>query len=321
VWTRLAPVALLVFGAGCLQIETNLVLHPDGSGTITERVNFSRKLLDLADNAGADLKLEPLLSKENVLERMKLMGKDLRLVSHELRDGPMASKECVSVFEIPNLADFTYQCPFVPRDAQSKAPKLKTLIYPMMADGSSWEHLAGWVCAEFRPEFTGPAIAATNLPSRSPLASQGYRDLRPVFQDLMEGLQIKVTFESYAPVLSAFRGSGWRDANAKTPKVDLIDFAPSRDMDAYGFPLLENEEVVVDLLRWDLTSPWVANTVRDWSRNRTLPALHSGGGIFFKPSREYFRKFFEGKTLQTHRRGVIPANWEEIGWTPPAKKP
>ena len=318
-WTRLAPFVLLFCGAGCLQIETNIVLHPDGSGTITERVGFSRKLLDLADNAGADLKLEPLLSKEAALDRMKLMGKGIRLVSHDARDGAQNSRESVAVFEIQNLADFTYIFPFVPRDAQTQAPRLKTHIHPFMGNVSGWTP-AGRVFVDFEPEFVGKSIASTNLPSRSPLASQGFRDLRPVFQDLMEGLEIKMTFESYAPVEGAFYGSGWRDANVRTRKVDLIDFVPSRDLDAYGYPLLENEEVVVDFLRWDLNSPWVANTVRDWSRNRTLSALHPGGTIFFRPSKEYFQKFFEGKTLSYPGRPSFPAKWEEIGWTPTAKK-
>ncbi|MCX7591322.1 MAG: hypothetical protein N2255_06805 [Kiritimatiellae bacterium] len=307
--------SILVF-SGCFQLETNIVLHPDGSGTITERLNFSRKLLDLTQAAGANLALEPMLARERVLERMKGMGKDIRLVSHEVREGPMGSRESISVFAIPNLADFTYVCPFIVRDAWTRLPRLKTLIYPTMEDHSSWIYRAGLVCVEFRPEFAGQVIAATNLPPRTPLASQGYRDLRPVFQDLMDDLEIKITFESYAPIEVAFYGSGWRDSNARTRKVDLICFAPGRDMDSYGFPLLENEEVVVDFLRFDFNSPWILNTVREWAKNKTLSALHPGGGIYFRPSREYFQKFFEGKQLKTHRRGVIDARWEELGWVP-----
>jgi hypothetical protein len=310
--------ALLLLVTGCVQIETLIVLNPDGSGKITERLNFSRKLLDLADHAGDDLKLEPLLAREAVLERMKQMGQGIRLVSHEVRDGAQNSRESVTVFEIPNLADFTYVCPFVPRDAQTQAPRLKTVIRPSMGAMSSWTP-AGRVCVEFQPQFVGKTIATTNLPSRSPLASQAFRDLRPVFQDLLEGLEIQVKFETYAPVELAFFGSGWRDANVRTRRVDLIDFAPGRDLDAYGYPLLDNEEVMVDLLRGDFNSPWVANTVREWAQNKTLPALHPGGEILFRPSREYFDKFFIGKTLQYPGRGSFPAKWEELGWTPDAK--
>ncbi|MGQ9660911.1 MAG: hypothetical protein ACUVWX_01060 [Kiritimatiellia bacterium] len=296
--TSVASVAFLVLllaVCGCVQLETNIVLHPDGSGTITERLAFSRKILDLAEAAEPELRLETLLTKERVLERMKVMGKDIRLVSHEIRDGPMASRESIAVFSISDLANFTYVCPFLVRDSWIQVPRLKTLIYPTMADHSSWVYRAGLVCVEFRPEYVGQAVASTNLPSRSPLASQGYRELRPVFQDLMEDLEIKITFESYAPIEVAFYGSGWRDSNARTRKVDLICFTPGRDMDSYGFPLLENEEVVVDFLRWDFNSPWIAGAVREWSKNKTLSALHPGGGIYFRPSREYFQKFFEGK--------------------------
>lgn len=321
VWARPATAVLVASLSGCLQIETAIVLHPDGSGTITERVNFSRKLLDLAENAGPDLQIEPLLTREAALERMKQMGKDIRLTRHEVRDGAAASQESVTVFDIPNLTDFTYVSPFLPWEAQSRTPRLKTVIYPILNADSSGRFPAGVVCVDFQPQYAGKAIASTNLPSRSPLASQGYRDLRPVFQDLLEGLEIKVTFESYAPIAVAFYGNGWRDANARTPKVDLIDFSASRDLDAYGYPLMDNEEVMVDFLRWDLNSHWVRNTVRDWSRNRTLSALHTGGGIYFRPSRHYFDQYFEGKTLFTpfgNRRW--PAKFEEIGWTPPGKK-
>jgi len=315
-----AVLCLLFIGSGCLQLETNIVLHSNGSGTITERVNFTRKLLDLAKNAGPELQLEPLLTREAALSRMKHMGKGISLVSHKTRNGAGASRESITVFKIPNLADFTYMSPFVPRYAQTTAPKFKTMIYPTMADHPSWYYPAGLVCAEFRPVYTGKAIASTNLPSRSPLASQALRDLRPVFQDLLGELKIKITFESYAPIKIAFYRSGFRDANAKTHKVDLIDIAPGRDLDAYGFPLLDNEEVVVDLLRWDLKSPWVAKTVQGWSKNKTLPALHAGGGIYFKPCREYFDKFFKGKKLKTHNHGMVPASWKALGWTPVTKK-
>jgi len=187
-----------------------------------------------------------------------------------------------------------------------------------MGDVGSWTP-AGRVCVNFQPQYTGKSIAATNMPSRSPLDSQALRDLRPVFQDLMEGLEIKVSFESYAPVEEALGRNGWRDANVRTRKLDLIDFKPSRDLDAYGYPLLENEEVVVDFLRGDLNSPWVANTVQEWAKNKTLSAIHDGGPIFFRPSKEYFQKFFEGKNLAYPRRPSFPAKWEEIGWTPEKK--
>jgi hypothetical protein len=304
--------------AGCLQIETTIALKADGSGTITERVNFSRKLLDAAAAAGPELQLEPLLAKEAVLARMKGMGKGITLTRHEVRDGPKGSRECVSVYRIPDLADFVYVCPYLPKGYPHRLKGIRTRIKPLYHDHHSWRHLAGRVHVGFErfpPTKRAKQGEKTDeRPGRSPLAAQVFRELRPVVADLMEGMQIKLAFEGYAPVEVKAR-----DRAAGTPRVDLVSFSPHRDMDVYGYPFAENEEAMIDLARRDWNSAWIENNVKNWASNKTLPVLHHGYGIIFRPSRHYFKKYFEGKTLKTHRRGVIPARFEEIGWEPKKK--
>lgn len=319
---RTGLAALVLVAAGCLQIETTIVLHADGSATTTERVTFSRKLLDMAAGQKADLQLETLLTRKAALERMQRMGKGTRLVSHEVRNGPKGSRVSVAVFKTPDLANFVYVSPFIPRRGKgpSRALGLKTVVWPTYRDHSSWAYLAGWMCVDFRPVGLPKSPAKPNArpvppaPGRSPLESQAFRDLRPVFQDLMKGMKIKVVFESYAPILTT--RFGWRDAMTATRKVDLIDFSAGENVDAYGFPLLENEEVMVDLLRLDFGSAWLRSNVKGWQNNRTLPALHSGGGIFFRPSAHYFQKHFKGKMLRHHFKAPIPATFAKIGWRP-----
>jgi len=302
-----------------VQLETVITLNPDGSGRITERLNFSRWLLNMADNAGADLKLEPLLAREAVLARMQEMGQGIKLVTHEVRQGPQLSREAVSVFEIPDLANFTYIFPFVPQEPKSRLPGLKTSITPFMGSVSGWSK-AGRVHVNFTPQWSEGAVAATNMLPRRPLSVQPLCELRPVFQDLLSALQVKIVFESYAPIEEAFNSdSYWRDSNVQTRRVDLIDFAPGTNLDTAGFPLLENEEVMLDLLRGDLRSSWVQAVTKEWHWNKTLPAIHGGGAIAFRPSQEYFKKFFEGKTLAYPGRDNFPAKWEEVGWTPTGK--
>lgn len=316
----LMTLVLAAATTGCLQIETTIKLHEDGSATVTERVNFSRKLLDMAASQEAGLQLETLLTRDAALERMQYMGKGITLVSHELRNARKGSKESVAVFKIPDVADFVYVSPFIARENQDRIPGLKTVVSPTYEDHHSWAYLAGWMCVDFRPvDLAKPAAKPADKPAdkpaapgRSPLESQTFRDLRPVFQDLMEGMEIKVVFESYAPILTT--GFGWRDSNARTRKADLISFSASENMDAYGFPFTENEEVMVDLLRLDFNSSWLENNVKGWQGNRTLPVLHRGGGIFFNPSAHYFKKFFDGKMLKHHFRPPVPARFEEIGW-------
>ena len=64
--TGLNGLAALLLGSlftGCLQIETHIQLHKDGNATVTERVHFSQRLMDLAKKAGPKSTLEPLLQK------------------------------------------------------------------------------------------------------------------------------------------------------------------------------------------------------------------------------------------------------------------
>ena len=99
--------AAAVLGAtGCLQIETNIHLNEDGSATVTERLNFSRKLLDMASGQEAGLQLEPMLAREAALERMKDMGKGVSLVNHKVQDGAKGSRESIAVYQAQDLAQF-----------------------------------------------------------------------------------------------------------------------------------------------------------------------------------------------------------------------
>lgn len=104
--------AVLLCG-GCLQIESHVKLHEDGSATITERVCFSCRLLDLGDKEGAPVKLSFWLSKEAAEKRVSLLGKHVRLTSHKVTETAEGGKESVAVYEIPNIADFQYVSPFL----------------------------------------------------------------------------------------------------------------------------------------------------------------------------------------------------------------
>src|SRR5580658_4926006 len=96
--------------AGCLQLDVHILLNEDGSATITERIRFSRQLMDLAGDRKPELL--KLLSKEMALERMKRMGTGVTLVSHEIRDAEGASKEAVIVYKVPDLNNLVYVSPW-----------------------------------------------------------------------------------------------------------------------------------------------------------------------------------------------------------------
>jgi hypothetical protein len=116
---------------------------------------------------------------------------------------------------------------------------------------------------------------------------------------------------------------GYRGKLAGTKTVDLIDFS-DQNLDNYGYSFLDNEEIMVDLLRWGLGSKNVAEHVKGAPNNPTLPLFHPwgsrfapyvrGDGIYIRPSRELFNRHFEGKTLDFGKwdKGKKLANFEEV---------
>jgi len=130
----LIALALLLAG-GCFQLETLVKIHEDGSAIITERFQLSRRLLEF-DNSAAGSVLASELTKEAVLERMKLMGKGISLVSHEVRDGEGGGKESVSVFQMPDVSEFQYASPYVGLPGYSGQCMMKCQVAPRLKDGA-----------------------------------------------------------------------------------------------------------------------------------------------------------------------------------------
>ena len=98
-------------------------------------------------------------------------------------------------------------------------------------------------------------------------------------------------------------------------------------LDNHGFSFLENEEVMLELLRGQVDGPNLLEHVRAHGTNLTLPVYHPGGvpEIYFRPSRTLFDAYFADKTLTFDPRRGTPrkADFKIDGWRgdpPPAKK-
>jgi len=320
-WSALVLAAGLPLLAGCLQIETHVRLHQDGSATITERVQISKRLLDLSETEGPAKGVAAHLSKAAVLGRMKLMGEGMTLVSHVVRDARKGARESVSVFKIPDINKLQYVSPYFARYAYPKHTVLKCRLFPIYRRAhGGWAHLPGQMGVAFYPA-TGerpPRRPKDWTPPKppSPAQLQVYRDLRPVFRDLMQDFKLKLTFESYAPLRFKpyYRYRGQR---AATKKYDLIDFSHT-DLDHYGFEFLGNEEIMLELLRLQMGGSNVTHAVAGHAGNLTVPVYHPRGAaeIYFNPSRIFFDKFFKGKTLHFYAKegGPRPALWKNIGY-------
>ena len=68
---RALVILISLCASGCLQIKTNIKLAADGSAVITERLRFSKSLLELSATDGAAGGIDALLTKSAALARMK----------------------------------------------------------------------------------------------------------------------------------------------------------------------------------------------------------------------------------------------------------
>ncbi len=328
------PAALLLLPllGGCLQLDVLVQLQPDGAAVVTERLRLSRELLDLDTRASAGLRVRPLLEKAAFLERAKHMGKGVRLLSHQLRDAEKGAREAVAVFRIDDLRELKYVSPFL---SLSDYPKRSVIEFGMfeLTQDTWYGRQAGQLAVTVKPVGREPRGGKKEEPPKgpSPRELQVLRDLRPVFRDLLKDFRLKLTFESYAPL--RFRQYyRYRGMRAGTKRFDLLDFADD-DLDNYGYAFLDNEEVMLELLRGQLDGPNVLEHVKAHGTNLTLPVFHPGGvpEIYFRPSRQLFDKLFldkagRPKTLTFDPRSGPPrkADFAKDGWRgdpPPAKAP
>ncbi|MHC4915699.1 MAG: hypothetical protein ACYTGB_09420 [Planctomycetota bacterium] len=295
----LAALALLAgLAAGCMQLETRIRLNPDMTATVTERLRLSRRLLDLAGEKRGEL--VALLSKESALRRMKRMGEGVSLVSHQVREAEGASRESVAVFKVAALDGFKYVSPW-PSYADFPANNvIGCKVEPILRNRDPYNEKPGDMAVSFllpkRPPRVPKAEDIKPQEGFTPLKGQVYRELGPVFRDMLTGFKVRLTFESYAPVLSRL---GVRGKRAGVTEVDLISFS-DRDLDRWGGLFLENEEL----------------------SNLTLPVYLRRGGngtrICFRPSRPFFDKYLAGKTLSSPwwRERTEKADFARIGWRP-----
>lgn len=314
--------ALVVLAPGCLQIETRVKLNPDGSATVTERVLFSRRLLDLSNKQGSKIDAAALLNKDAALERAKHMGKGAELVSHDLHDARDGAKESLSVYRLPDIADFRYASPLLAyTDYRQTAAIITVKTGACYQGGDGWRE--GDVYVNFRPTTKGYGGRPDTLPpDPAPGELQVYRDLSPLFRDVLKDFKLRLTFESYAPV---WAHTNYRGQGGGVKEIDLLNFT-DQDLDNLGDNFLGNEEVMLELVQWKLGGRNVCEQTAGYARNPRIPVYCSVGSSFapygvdrilrinFRPSRFYFDKYFKGKEITALHKAPRPATFEEIGY-------
>lgn len=316
--SALCSIIALLSLVGCLQIETRVQIHEDASITVTERMQFSRRLIDLAAQSEDAAGVLAMLERKAVEARVEHMGEGAELVSHEIRDGEQGSKESVAVFTLPHINNFRYVSPYLARENYPNHTMLQCELFPVY-EGRSGHRRAGVIGVRFTPVSSERRRGDDDTPAPTPQELQIYRDLQPVFQDMMQGLRLRLVFESYAPIRFGSIYYRYRGRGGDTKEYDLIDFS-CEDLDRHGYEFLANEEIMIELLRRQFGGSNLTATTGQHGDNLTVPVFHPTGipPVYFPPSRHLFDEHFEGRTLQfiQRRGGPRDADFDEIGYQP-----
>lgn len=330
--TFAVAVVCLLGLSGCMQVDTVVSLHEDGSATITEKVRFSRKLLDLSGAPGSDMDIAGLLSKDVATTRSKTFGKGCTLVSYDIADTEGGSKQAVAVYKIEDFTELRYVSPFLAFKDYEQNNTVKFVINPKLQWNSSLLWQAGEVGVELH--LLKPPVGYPRLelkpgekppPGPAPKSLQLARDLEPMFQDMLKDFKLKLTFECYDKLRSLY---GIRGAGAGAKSIDFINIT-DKDLDRYGNKFFENEEIMLEIVQGKFNEDNIAANVREWPNNLTVPVFlnwgtgskeapwRSGGEVLFRPSQALFKKYFEGKTLEMYiNRQVVKktVTFDEIGF-------
>jgi hypothetical protein len=280
---------------------------------------------------------------------MAKMGKGVTLASHEIRPAAGGSKECVSVFKVDDINEFQYASPFLAYLDYGENSTAKVKLEPLLK-GRPYVGRAGTMAVSFHllkpakvdraePKKDKDGKPIPPPPGPSPASLQIFRDLGPAGRDMLADFKVRLVFESYAPIVES--GIGWRGSRQGGREVDLIHFSAD-DLDNYGNKFLENEPIMLDLVRGEVGAASVIEHTRGFADNPTLPVFvpwgsrfadwHGSEIICFKPSRELFNKYFVDE--HGHNRKIDPSQWgpsppdklieakfEEIGYDPKGLSP
>ena len=329
-----ARALLLVLPAaltGCMHLDTHIRVQADGGATITEKLRFSRRLLDLSGKDGSDLDLLSLLGKAAAEQRVKQMGQGANLVSHDLKEVEGGAKESIAVYKIADLNELHYVSPWLAYVDYPANNVVRCKFEPVYKSRPYQGAKAGEMTLSFyhlKPPKGDPPLPKDAPPPAPPAPRelQVFREIQPMFRDMLKNFKLKLTVEAYCPIARC--GLGLRNPGSAPKSVDLINFS-DKNLDKLGGGFLENEEVMLDLVRGELGSVDIVEHIKNFAQNETLPVFLpfgsrnmwwlGSGDIPFKPSRALFDKYFTGKKLDYSEWQASPpekhvtAEFEAIG--------
>ena len=278
-WNRLFSLLLglaATLSGGCLHLDVAIKLHDTyGGATITERIMVTRALRDLCTRAGNPDLLAPHMTKAAAAKRAGRFGKGTVVTSHKRQELSGGELESVTVYTIPNVNDLLITTPYLRGSpASQQHVRVGADTNPKRKDGRrnlGFGHCHLNIRSGFENAKRAKVPSKAVLPLPTPLDRQIYRDLLPVMADLLEDLHLRMTIE----VPTRFIRGAIRGIQNGPSKATLFSWSGSDR--AGGMALLENEEIMIEILRQGLDSPIIAQEIsRQFLSNGSVPVLREG---------------------------------------------
>jgi len=322
---------LLFVLTGCMQIENRIIIQYDGGAIIKEKISAHKELLHFTDDSGNPLIL-PFMEKAACENRAKAFGTGTVLKSHTIKNMNGGVKVMEAEYAIPDINNLYLINPFLCYTNYKDMGFAKFSLKPSYKTWHAYGYgNAGLMVLDVVPEKPGTGQKGVGkgeprIKPPAPVELQKYRNLQPVFKNLMKDFKVSVIFESYAPIMTNY---GYRDRTSAPRSCEILSFS-GENYDNAGGLLLDNDEIMQELLRlkfWDYN---FIRSAQDFANNMTVPVVCDGGspyaqygagqrGICFKPSKIMFDKYFEGKTLDLGpwlKHEQVQADFAKIGYDP-----
>lgn len=286
------------FSSGCVHVDVTVALHDkDFGATITERLRVTRTLKKMCRGPEDMKAVMSHLTKEAAMKRLKNMGKGVTLTSHKKVELPDGSSESISVYTIPNINHLQISNPYIYRHPASLYKFNVAVRTKKKAKNGRMNPAYGKVSIYLRRIKENKLSKGIVSRVPSPAKQQLFRDLQPVFADMLSDLQIalKITVPTrfighhYEGQIRGIRGA---------PKKMTLFSVSGRDTDMSGGNFFENEEIMIKLLQMDLNNSLIQHHAASFTRNYKTPVLRSGRhqhGFWFYPTRFILDKYFGGK--------------------------
>lgn len=318
---------------GCMEIETKIIMQHDGGAVIKESIKFHKELLDFTDESGKPV-VGQFIEKAACEERAKLFGTGTVLVTHTIKNLNGGVRALEAEYKISDINELFVINPYLCFTNYKEMGNAKFTLKPLYKSNPYGGGNAGEMALNIVTDKPGVGQKTIGkgeplIKPPSPSILQKYRNLQPIFKDSMRKFKVSVTFQCYA---SLYTGFGYRDRSSKPRSCEIFSFSGA-DYDNTGGLLLDNDEIMQELLRqkfWDFN---FVRTAQAFPNNATVPVVTDAGspyagwrgsagvGVFFKPTKAMFQKYFEGKKLDYNQwasdgKNAVPAEFDKIGFDP-----